>query len=207
MLQDFVLANREEIIRRCRAKVATRTYPPPSEVEIKHGIPLFLDQVIDELRHGPSNTHDITKTASQHGHNLFLHGFTVGQVVYDYGDVCQAITELAVETDNTIGVGDFRTLDRCLDDAIAGAVTQYGAERDQSVEGGPAAETDRVGGLALEVLAAIRTATVALQMIKMGRVTVLGSTGGVLDTSLMAAHGLIERLLAEIHEARPPAET
>jgi hypothetical protein len=45
------------------------------------------------------------------------------------GDVCQAITELAVELNAPISTDDFRTLNRCLDDAIAGAVTEYGGER------------------------------------------------------------------------------
>ena len=31
-----------------------------------------------------------------------------------------------------IRTDDFRTLNRCLDDAIAGAVTEYGRERNQS---------------------------------------------------------------------------
>ena len=56
----------------------------------------------------------------------------MSQVVHDYGDVCQAITELAVEMDAPISTDDFRMLNRCLDDAIAGAVTEYGRERNQS---------------------------------------------------------------------------
>ena len=53
----------------------------------------------------------------------------MSQVVHDYGDVFQAITELAVETRAPISTEDFRALNRCLDDAIAGAVTEYGRER------------------------------------------------------------------------------
>ena len=37
--------------------------------------------------------------------------------------MCQSITELAVQTDASISANDFRLLNRCLDDAIAGAVT------------------------------------------------------------------------------------
>ena len=33
----------------------------------------------------------------------------MSQVVHDYGDVCQAITELAVELDTPISTNDFRT--------------------------------------------------------------------------------------------------
>jgi hypothetical protein len=47
-----------------------------------------------------------------------------------YGDVCQSITDLAVETRAPISSDDFRTLNRCLDDAIAGAVTEFAREQD-----------------------------------------------------------------------------
>jgi hypothetical protein len=47
MLHEFIAVNREEIIRRCRAKVATRSVPPPTDVEIDNGVPVFLDQLID----------------------------------------------------------------------------------------------------------------------------------------------------------------
>jgi hypothetical protein len=43
MLHEFIAVNRDEIIRRCRAKVATRSVPPPTEVELGHGVPVFLD--------------------------------------------------------------------------------------------------------------------------------------------------------------------
>jgi hypothetical protein len=37
-------------------------------------------------------------SAIQHGHDLLRQGFTVSQVVHDYGNVCHAITELTVES-------------------------------------------------------------------------------------------------------------
>ena len=42
MLHEFIAVNREEIIRRCRAKVATRPVPPPTSAAIDHGVPTFL---------------------------------------------------------------------------------------------------------------------------------------------------------------------
>ena len=47
------------------------------------------------------------------------------EVVHEYGDVCQAITELAGERDQDISVGEFRIFNRCLDNAIADAVTSF----------------------------------------------------------------------------------
>jgi signal transduction histidine kinase len=120
----------------------------------------------------------------------------VSQVVHGYGDVCQAITELAVELDAPISSDDFRMLNRCLDDAIAAAVTEFGSERDQSIEGEAADETQRLGVLAHQLRTSIHSARGALDAIKSGRVGIAGSTGSVLDRSLVVADELIERLVA-----------
>ena len=53
---------REEVIRRCRVKVATRSIPPPTEAEIDHGVPVFLDQLMDALRLGQITT-EISRSA------------------------------------------------------------------------------------------------------------------------------------------------
>ena len=49
----------------------------------------------------------------------------MSQVVHDYGDICQAITELALELKAPITVKEFHTLNRCLDTAIAEACTEH----------------------------------------------------------------------------------
>src|ERR1700732_4604254 len=139
MLYEFIAVNRAEIIRRCRAKVATRPVPPPTAAEIDHGIPLFLDQLVGVLRLGLPSSREMVSSAVLHGSDLLRQGFTVSQVVHDYGDVCQSITELALETNAPIGTDDFRMLNRCLDDAIAGAVTEYGRARNQSTLDGETA--------------------------------------------------------------------
>lgn len=50
MLHEFIAMNRETIIRRCRAKVATLLVPSPTEAELDHGVPVFLDRLADALR-------------------------------------------------------------------------------------------------------------------------------------------------------------
>jgi hypothetical protein len=169
---------------------------------------VFLDQLVDELRLGLSPSMAITKTATQHGHDLRRQGFTVSQVVHDYGDVCQSITEIAVEQNAPISTDDFRMLNRCLDDAIAGAVTEYGREPDQPIAQEAPRESERLESLVHELRSSIQTATIALDMIKSGSVGIAGSTGTVLDRSLVGAHGLIDQLLVEVSArplARPPA--
>jgi hypothetical protein len=174
-LHDFIDANRNELIRRCRAKVAGRSSPPPTEGEIKHGVPLFLNQLVEELRRGPSKTHEISKSAGEHGHDLLLQGFTVGQVVHDYGDVCQSVTDLAVETDAPIDTADFRALNRCLDDAIAGAVTQFAREQDVTRDG----QSHQLADLT-------NAAITAFEVLQTGHVGVGGSTGALVYRNLVA---------------------
>jgi len=199
MLHEFIAVNRDEIIRRCRAKVATRSIPPSTDAEMDYGVPVFLDQLRDALRLGQTTSPAISRSAIKHGHDLLRRGFTVSQVVHDYGDVCQAITELAVELNAPISTDDFRMLNRCLDDAIAGAVTEYGRERNQSgIDGESARGSERLGFFAHELRNLINTSLMAFEVLKTGNVGVAGSTGTVLHRSLLASHALIARSLAEV---------
>ena len=112
--------------------------------------------------------------------------------MHDYGDVCQAITDLAMDLDAPIGTSDFRTLNACLDDAIAVAVTQYARERDQThAEGEALRGTERLGFFAHELRNLLNTALLAFEAIRSGHVAVAGSTGMVLQRSLTAAETLI----------------
>src|SRR5215213_9561373 len=199
MLHEFVTQNRNEIIRRCREKVAARSIPPPTTEEIDHGVPVFLEQLARALRPGFVSSPDIGNSATRHGHELLMQGFTASQVVYDYGDVCQSITDLAVEKGAPISTDDFRMLNRCLDDAIAGAVTEYGRQRNQStldreVERG----TERLGFLAHELRNLVNTAILAFEVLKTGNVGVKGSTGNVLNRSLLGLRSIVGRSLAEV---------
>jgi hypothetical protein len=190
-LYEFIGANREALIRRCRAKVAKRSAPPPTEAEIDHGVPMFLDQLVEELRHGPSNTREISKSAVQHGHDLLLQGFTIGQVVHDYGDVCQSITDLALELAAPISTDDFRTLNRCLDNAIAGAVTEYARVQEVTRDG----ESDELRSLT-------NTAITAFEVLQTGGVGIAGRTGALVHRSLLGIRSLIDRPLGAIADPK-----
>jgi hypothetical protein len=196
MLHEFIATNRDELIGRCRAKVKARSVPPPTESEINHGVPIFLDQLVEELRLGLSAHLAMNLTATQHGRDLRRQGFTVSQVVHDYGDVCQAVTEMAVERDAHITADDFRMLNRCLDDAIASAVTEFSRD-DEGADDGEAIES--VGLLGKKLRHSIRTANVAYQVMKTGQVGFVGSTGTILDQHLSGAERLLDLLLAEVY--------
>jgi len=193
MLDAFVAENREEIIRRCRAKVALRSIPTPTPAELEFGVPRFLDQLVDALRLQGSSESEIGTSAARHGRDLHLQGFTVSQVVHDYGDVCQSITDLALELKAPISVENFRTLNRCLDDAIASAVTEFGRNQGHaSADGRTAHGSDR---FALRDLS--QAALLAFEAIKSGKVGIAGSTGTVLYRNLIEIAARAERALAD----------
>lgn len=203
MLQEFVIFNRAAIIAACRVKTLQRSHAPATEAEIDHGVPMFLEQLVEQLRAELPGSPDINATASQHGRDLLRQGYSVSQVVHGYGDVCQTITEIAIEQDAPIPTDDFRTLNRCLDDAIAGAVTEFAEARDRYVDIEAAAESDRVGVLAHELHRIIRCSGAALDVVTSGKVGLSGNTGKLLNASIETAEGLIERLVDEVNARRP----
>ncbi|HEX8112838.1 MAG TPA: hypothetical protein VF516_34140 [Kofleriaceae bacterium] len=74
---------------------------------MEHGIPAFLDQLAAILRSKLLRGSDVGPAATALGGDLLRGGFTVAQVVHDYGDVCQPITELAIEQQATITTEEF----------------------------------------------------------------------------------------------------
>jgi signal transduction histidine kinase len=219
MLHEFLLINRADLIERCRLKVAKRLAPKVTDAELTHGIPAFLDQLIKTLQveqtseplrsrkvSGPAGggpaVSEIRATATLHGRELSLQGFTVEQVVHDYGDLCQAITDLAYERGAPIEIDEFRTLNRCLDNGIADAVTEYAFQRNSLVENIEVrALNERLGFLAHELRNHLHIATLAVTAIKAGNVGITGATGAVLDRSLVGMRSLIDRSLADVRIA------
>lgn len=222
MLPEFLIANRSELIERCRLKVARRPEPTVTEGELRHGIPLFLDQLIKTLKmeqttdpmrsreiSGPadggkleSTLSEIGETATLHGRELLQRGFTVEQVVHDYGDLCQAITDLAFEHDAPISIDEFRTLNRCLDNGIAVAVTEFTYRRDcVRADTQASVLNERLGFFAHELRNRLSAAKLALAAINAGNVGLAGATGAVLDRSLVGLSDLIDRTLTEVRLA------
>ena len=207
MLRDFLTANRDELIRRCTAKVELRDSPGAAAVgprpEPRRGVSLFLDQLGEALHHRHASgsassaaaSIEGSRTASLHGEQMQEEGYTVEQVVHDYGDVCQAITELAREKSAPVSVHEFQILNRLLDNAIADAVSSYETNRDlrRSVD-----LHHRLGTLAEEQRRHLDTALKALDALKVGNIGLMGATGTLLEDSLMRLRDLIDKSHPEL---------
>ncbi|MEO8163833.1 MAG: HAMP domain-containing sensor histidine kinase [Betaproteobacteria bacterium] len=224
MLHEFLATNRLDLIERCRFKAAKRPPLMVTDEALGHGIPIFLNQLIMTLemeqsrqpnlssvisgppggsRDGRKSYSDIDQSASVHGGELLNDGYTIDQVVHSYGDLCQAITDLAFERGKPFAIDEFRTLNRCLDNAIAGAVTEFIYQRDAVIAQTQAQNLNvRLGSLAHELRNLIHTATLAFAAIKAGDIGAVGSTGAVLDRALVGLRTLVDRSLSEVrHKA------
>jgi signal transduction histidine kinase len=220
VLHEFLAKNRAILIERCHSMGKARSSLTSDDDQSVRGVPVFLDQLINTLaieelsEHGPQRRSDdpiarsdaeLSDTAHSHGRELLEQGFTIDQVVRDYGDVCQAVTNLAFETGAPIAVDEFRTFNRCLDNAIAGAVTEYSRYSADSQESVSETLNSRLGPLAHELRNYLHTATLVVAAIKMGNVPISGATGAVLDRSLLGMRSLIDHALAEVRvTARMP---
>ena len=218
MLYQFLSNHRGELVSRCLSKSAARldTTPDADAEQTSFGVPLFLDQLIKTLQieqtatpslsrdvsgsaAGSSEQSEIGKSATQHGRELSELGYTVEQVVHDYGDLCQAITDMAHELAEPISADEFRTFNRCLDNGIADAVTEFTRQRRLVTDGREQQELNqRLGFLAHEFRNHLNTVTHAVSAIKSGQVGFAGATGKVLDRTLIRLRAMLDNSMADV---------
>ena len=185
---------------------------------IDHGVPLFLQQLVETLR-DQQNTHirsldseptpartEMGRAAALHGAELLRRGFTVDQVVHDYGDVCQSVTALAVEQKEPISADEFRTLNRCLDNAIADAVASFGSAHQTSIDRQTETLQQRLAVFADEHRRLMDIAIQSFTAIRTGNIGISGATGTVLAHSLEELRSLTDRTLPDINLASPRAK-
>jgi signal transduction histidine kinase len=211
VLHQFLTEHRGALIQRCRARVSARRAPVATPAELEYGIPIFLDQLTGMLardaegepkRAGKSSDEfgpEADADATRHGRELLRSEFTIEQVVHDYGDLCQSITELAAEQGAPITVREFGILNIRLDNAIAGAVTEFA--RQQKADKADQTElelNERLGVVAHEMRNLLNTSILAVSAIKRGSVGFGGATAAALDRSLLGMRTLIDRTLADV---------
>lgn len=225
MMHDFLANNHDELIARCIGKVAKRPARNATTEQLRNGIPMFLDQLTRTLEAEQDSGADagmkisgasggdgtalseMGVSAAAHGTDLLRLGYTVDQVVHDYGDLCQAITDLAFERDAPFSVDEFRTLNRCLDNAVADAVTEFSFQRDSAIAHEHSVDlNERHGMLMHELRNALSAATLAVSALEFGSLPIAGATGAVLKRSHASMVKLIDSSLAEVRIKGAPPE-
>jgi hypothetical protein len=216
MLHEFLSANRTELIRRCTAKAGARFAPSLAPNVVDHGPALFLEQLAETLLreqqadaerqpraanektpNGDDDATAIGRSAALHGAELLRLGYSLEQVVHGYGDVCQAITGLAIDKNVDISTDEFRTLNRCLDNAIADAVAAFGHGDKLTRDADMDSRAGRLASFAAEEQRLIGIALHSFRVIKSGSVGVNGATGELLRHALEELSAILERTLPD----------
>jgi signal transduction histidine kinase len=217
VMYRFLTNNRVELIARCKAKVAKRPLRAATPEQLSSGVPRFLEQLTrtlraeddgeawESLRISGSSGGDVASlselgvTATAHGKELLDLGYTIDQVVHDYGDLCQAITDMAVERDAPFSVDEFRTLNRCLDNAVADAVTSFSKQREADIVTRHAVEANqRLAFVVHELRTSAQVAVLAVAALETGGLPIAGATGAVLKRSLASVTSVIDRTLSDV---------
>jgi signal transduction histidine kinase len=197
-LHQFLSENRDQILR-CTISNIAQGSPDGTEAELRDSLPELYDEVVARLRlevglprQTAPTAHE--KAAAAHGLQRLRLGFTITQLVHDYGALCNSITELAMQN-GSITAQEYETLNQILDGAIAAAVSGYSSEHDRAAE---LIAAEHLGFVAHELRNAISAAMLAFDMIRRGHVAIGGRTGDVLERSLTRLRGLIDRSLSEV---------
>jgi hypothetical protein len=144
MLGEFIHSNQEDLVALCaqRARRRTGASASASGPEPAFGTRNFLAALpaaLGAAKAGPAATigsehreglADIDVIATHHGMELLASGAPLEWAVHEYGDVCQAITQLAQRRKAAISARDFEALNWCLDNAMAAAVSEYAHQRE-----------------------------------------------------------------------------
>ena len=210
MLIELLTSNRKLLIERCRAKVAKRFPAGAIPAIVDHGVPLFLNQLAATLRNERLTTarpstlaepslmsSDIGRAAALHGVELLRLGYSIDQVVHHYGDVCQGLADLAVEHHVEITPDQFRTLNRCLDEAIADAVAAFSHNRETAISQEAEVLHHRLGLLAEKERRLITVAIQTFSAIKTGNIGLTGATGTALVNALYELRNVVDQALPE----------
>ena len=203
MLHEFIALHRDDLVARTTTRLHARSWPPSASRGMDHGVPVFLMQLAEALRLDPAerpiagDVIGVDGTAAQHGAELLAAGYSVSQVVHEYGDICAAITDLAAEQRAPITVEEFHRLHQCVNGAIAEAVTEHTRRTAQHHTD---REVERRGHAAHELRDLLNGAVLAFHALKAGAV-VAGSAGAVLDRSLANLKTLIDGLRTGVRVA------
>jgi len=201
MLQEFIAENRAEIVARVNLRLNARSPGASRDTRADHGVTMLLTQIVEALTLARTPlplmaaSTRISDTGALQGHELQKSGLTVAQVVSGYGDVCQVVTELAVEAAIEITPQEYQVFNHCLDEAVTGAVTAYAEQRERDLA---YLGTERLGVLAHEMRNLLNTMTLAFAIIREGKVGPGGSTGAMLERSIAGLCALVDRSVAEV---------
>lgn len=206
MLYEFLTSQRTAILNVAREKASGIMGGSANHGTVEEGWKVFYDELIGILKldqpfefHSERGAH--SSMAVKQGKEYVRLGCTISEVVHSYGNICQAITEVATDRGYQMTPREFRQLNLSLDTAIAEAVSEFERVRRATVR---LAEIDRLGVLSDELRNCLQTATIALDIVESGTVGVGSHTSSILRNSLNTMSTLLDTSMTGIRLAADP---
>jgi signal transduction histidine kinase len=201
MLHDFLARERATIISTAKRKAQSVRWGRLAFGVVEESWDVFFDDltglVISSAEHTSGNV-----VPDDLGKEYLKLGFAITDAVQSYNIIYQSITEAAASQDLAISDEELGRLNTSLDIAIAQVVTQF--ERVQT-KAQDLKENERLGFLAHELRNSLQSATIALEMIELGTVSIRSKTGGLLQSSLQRMADLIDNALTGVRLRVEPA--
>lgn len=133
-LHAVLASHRNDVMERWLEEVRGTLHPVSMpRVELIDHLPAFLDQVAAALRRGDGAA-DNLDAAEDHGVQRLALGFSLDQVVREYGAMRTAIFAVAADAGAEVVSRDYEVVFHCVINGIAGAVSEYSRQRDAEMQ-------------------------------------------------------------------------
>jgi signal transduction histidine kinase len=225
-LREFLKDNEKAILTSTEEKSLLLAGSGASSQQLKRGLPIFFNQLLDILQHDPAvpartavdaekmveaayaaDEPAIAVAAGRHqeaavARSAGAHGTELQKLGYTLSHVVHeygAICQAITELAHVKKVAIEPHEFQKLNQCLDTAIAgAVTTFQAQSAEGDAARETEHLGFLAHELRNALNVVNVSLRLIKSGTVGFAGSTGQVLDKALKRIQELVDRSLAEV---------
>lgn len=189
MLRELIKDRRDEIVVRTHEMTSLRSMQK-SSTDLNDTMPRFLDLLSEALRSSPARGMAVAEEARVHGSHSSGLELSVSQVVHRYGDICQAVVELAMKLDQPIDAAEFGAFSRLLDECIASALVEYEIQRDTAILRNGA---EIAVSLALTFKCRLAIAIAASSALANGPLDTNGRIEALLDESLQRLQALLDQ--------------
>lgn len=197
MLHEFLAKERKNIIDTAKRKAVAARWGRLSSGIAEEGWNHFFDELTGLLMADPSQDGQTNRDrrSGEVGAEYLRLGYAITEVVQTYTLLYQAIMESATSVKLQITENELEKLSRSLDSAIADVVTQFETAQTKAQD---LKEGVRIGFLAHELRNSLQSATIALELIDSGSVSMRGQTSGLLKSSLQRMAELIDTALTAV---------
>jgi signal transduction histidine kinase len=193
MLHDFLTNERERILQIAKQKAQAMRWSRRETIDADKGWELFYNNLKGLLHPSAEDTsRDESVSPGMQYLNL---GYAITEAVQGYNIIYLAIMESAQSASYEITEEELKHLNETLDAAISEVVVEFERIQTRSQD---KRVGERLGFLAHELRNSLQTASISLEMVDEGLVSLESKTGRLIKSSLIRMAELIDKALTSV---------